>query len=170
MNKAFEYALSLHGLKEIVGSRHEKLIVEFFKEVGHSWIKTDETPWCCAFMGACLKKGGYHYLKEVAARKYLKYGTPTETPKIGDIVIFKRGNSSWQGHVAFYVREDEEYIHVLGGNQSNAVNISRYPKSKLLGYRRIKQPKAVKGVLDYIDALEDEMALLINDLRQRAIK
>jgi hypothetical protein len=39
------------------------------------------------------------------------------------------------GHVAFYISKTSSGIKVLGGNQSDAVNISTYPASKLLGYR-----------------------------------
>ena len=56
--------------------------------------------------------------------------------KPGDVVVFKRGNSSWQGHVAFFVKDKGALIEVLGGNQSNAVNVKGYQASKLLGIRR----------------------------------
>jgi len=58
----------------------------------------------------------------------------------GDVVIFKRGNSSWQGHVAFFVKDRGALIDVLGGNQSNAVNVKGYQSAALLGIRR--PPKA----------------------------
>jgi hypothetical protein len=54
----------------------------------------------------------------------------------GDIVIFSRGSKSWQGHVGFFVKTAGAMIEVLGGNQSDAVNIQRYAKSRLLGVRR----------------------------------
>ena len=54
--------------------------------------------------------------------------------------VFKRGNSSWQGHVAFYLGETAGRIYVLGGNQSNSVSVTSYPKSKLLGYRTPTTP------------------------------
>jgi hypothetical protein len=37
--------------------------------------------------------------------------------------------------VAFYVSETATHIKVLGGNQSNQVKESNYPKSRLIGYR-----------------------------------
>ena len=56
------------------------------------------------------------------------------------MVIFKRGSSSWQGHVAFFVKDRGALIDVLGGNQSNAVNVKGYQSAALLGIRR--PPKA----------------------------
>lgn len=123
------------GLKEIKGSRDNRTIVEFFKEVGHGWVKDDETAWCAAFVGACLAAADLPHTGSLAARSYLQWGQKTTKPRRGDVVVFKRGNSSWQGHVAFYVGQDSRYVYVLGGNQSNAVNVKGYSKSKLLGYR-----------------------------------
>ncbi|OED34231.1 hypothetical protein AB832_07695 [Flavobacteriaceae bacterium (ex Bugula neritina AB1)] len=138
MNKAFEFALKHYGLEEIKGRKHEPIIIEAFKTVGHGWIKDDETAWCAAWMGYCLHKAGLEFLKTVRARDYEKYGKETKMPKIGDIAVFWRyKESSGYGHVGFYVSEDEHDIYVLGGNQSNEVRISKYPKSQLLGYREI---------------------------------
>ncbi len=124
-----------HGQKEIKGSRDNPLVVQYFKDVGHGWVKDDETAWCAAFVGSCLARAGLPHTGSLAARSYLQWGSKTTRPKRGDIVVFKRGNSSWQGHVAFYLGSDSKYVYVLGGNQSNMVKVSRYAKSKLLGYR-----------------------------------
>lgn len=128
-------ARALVGLKEIVGSRHEKKVVQFFADAGHAWVKDDETAWCAAFVNAMLAKAGVKGTGSLAARSFLKWGEKLKAPKPGCIVVFKRGNSSWQGHVAFFIRTVGASIEVLGGNQGNAVSIAKYPKSKLLGYR-----------------------------------
>jgi hypothetical protein len=54
----------------------------------------------------------------------------------GDIGVIPRGSSSWQGHVFFIDRLEGAWVWGLGGNQSDAVNVKRYPVSKLLGVRR----------------------------------
>lgn len=109
------------------------------------------TEWCAAFLNSVLEASGYHsaetlnYPYPLAARSYLSYGDPLleSEARPGDILIFKRGNSSWKGHVGFYVGEEKirgrKYYRVLGGNQSNEVNISLYPEHKLLGIRRINK-------------------------------
>ena len=123
------------GLKEIVGRVHEAKVVQYFADVGHSWVTDDETAWCAAFVGSALERAGFHSTRALNARSYLEWGMLLEKPVPGCIVVFKRGDSAWQGHVAFYVGETKTKVKVLGGNQSNAVRVSSYPKAKLLGYR-----------------------------------
>lgn len=128
-------ARQLVGLKEIVGSQHEKKVLEFFAEAGHPEIHNDETAWCAAFANAMLRRAGYAGTGSLAARSFLTWGEKLTTPRPGCVAVFKRGNSSWEGHVAFFVRDAGDSIEVLGGNQSNSVSITRMPKSSLLGYR-----------------------------------
>jgi uncharacterized protein (TIGR02594 family) len=131
LKEAWKY----NGIREIKGSKHNPTVVSFFKDVGHGWVKNDETAWCAAFVGACLAHCDMPHTGSLAARSYLQWGRNTTKPKRGDIVVFKRGNSTWQGHVAFYLGEASGRIYVLGGNQANAVNVRSYTKDKLLGYR-----------------------------------
>lgn len=138
------------GEKEISGSKHNPKIIEWFDMVGHGWVKDDETAWCAAFVGAVLEEAGYKGTGSLAARSYLKWGKKVEKPSYGDIVVFWRGSKNgWQGHVAFYVKETANYVYVLGGNQSNSVNIARYPKSRVLGYRKpssLSNSRTIQGV------------------------
>jgi uncharacterized protein (TIGR02594 family) len=135
------------GLKEIVGSRHEPKILEFFAEAGHPGIHDDETAWCAAFVGAMLRRAGYSSSGALNARSYLNFGTKLAKPTPGCIVVFKRGSSSWQGHVAFFIADEGDRIRVLGGNQGNAVSIASYSKADLLGYRwpLVKSAPAAKA-------------------------
>ena len=142
-------AQSYVGTDEIPGSKHNAKIIEWFKDVGHGWVKDDETPWCAAFVGAVLEEAGHTSTRALNARSYLTWGHEVTKPQYGDIVVFWRGKKSgWQGHVAFYVKEDKTHVWVLGGNQRNSVNITRYTKKQLLGYRRpssLKNSRAVTG-------------------------
>lgn len=135
--KPYEIALGEYGVTEIVGSKHNPRVLEYFKSTGNSWVKDDETAWCAAFVGFCLETSGRKSTGKLNARSYLLYGTNTLKPQLGDIVVFWRisKNSSY-GHVAFYVKEVDGYIYVLGGNQSDGVCIQKYPKSQLLSYRK----------------------------------
>ena len=139
MNCALEIALANYGTKEVVGIRHNEKVLEYFRESGHSWVKDDETAWCSAFANYCALLAGYKTSGKLDARSWLKVGKEVENAELGDIVVFWRSKkTSWKGHVAFYIREDETHIWVLGGNQNNEVNIKPYLKSRLLGYRNIK--------------------------------
>lgn len=141
----FEIAKSYIGVKEIAGEKHNPIIVEFFKTVtGKEY--GDEVSWCAAFTGHCLQKAGYKHTGRLNARSYLTYGVSAkDQPKDGDICVFWRNKiDSWEGHVGFYVGENDKNIYVLGGNQGNEVSIKEYPKSRLLDIRRPLDMKPTK--------------------------
>lgn len=119
------------GIKEYLPGDNPR-IIEYHKATKLAAV-TDEVPWCSAFVCWCLEKSGHESTHSASARSFLKWGVALEKPEIGCIVIFDRGNG--MGHVGFYMGEEDRGIFVLGGNQSNCVNISMYNKSKLLGYR-----------------------------------
>ena len=144
MNKAYELARADLGTWEW-SNGHNPKVVKYFADVGHDWVKDDETAWCAAFVGAMLKRAGMPHTGKLNARSYMDWGEPVDLKdaKKGDVVVFTRGNpNGWQGHVAFFEEDAGAHIKVLGGNQRNQVNVSKYPKSRLLGIRRIAQPKA----------------------------
>ena len=131
-------ALSQFGIKEIVGSRHNKEVLKYFKEIGFDWVQDDETAWCSAFANWVAKKAGADHSGKLNARSWLTVGDAVESPELGNIVVLWRVKpSSWKGHVGFFIRETENLIYILGGNQQNQVKITAYPKSRLLEYRRI---------------------------------
>jgi uncharacterized protein (TIGR02594 family) len=101
--------------------------------------------WCAAFVNMVLLENDLPTSASVSnhpltARSFLRWGEKVTDPTQGDILIFKRGNSGWQGHVAFYVSsttlDGKLYYYVLGGNQEDKVSVDMYPASKLLGIRR----------------------------------
>jgi uncharacterized protein (TIGR02594 family) len=122
---------------------HNPKVVDYFAEVGHSWVKDDETAWCAAFVGAMLKRAGLPHTGKLNARSYLGWGEDiaVEDAQLGDVVVFSRGNpNGWKGHVAFlHGFTDRGDLLVLGGNQGNQVNIKSYSRSRLLGIRRIEK-------------------------------
>jgi hypothetical protein len=71
----------------------------------------------------------------LGARNWQPWGQSTD-PVLGATLVFWRvSRSSWQGHVGFYHGEDDTHFHVLGGNQSNAVTVTRIAKDRLLSSR-----------------------------------
>lgn len=136
---AFEYAKEEIGTKEWANGDNPE-VVEYYAESGNSGVKQDSVPWCAAFVGAMLKRSGLKGTGKLNARSYLDWGVAVDRKdaKPGDVVVFKRGNSSWQGHVAFFVKDNGKTITVLGGNQSDSVNMSNYGAANLLGIRRAK--------------------------------
>lgn len=123
------------GIKEFPGTGDNPRIIEYLQStnLGSPHNSQDETPWCSAFANWCVERSGFEGTDSAWARSWLNWGQKIDTPKRGCIVVFSRGNSF--GHVAFYIGQTSTQIEVLGGNQSNEVNISKYDKSRLLGYR-----------------------------------
>jgi len=150
---AYELAKAEIGTVEWGDGSNPK-VVAYFKDSGNAGVKDDETAWCAAFVGAMLKRAGMKGTGKLNARSYLEWGTRVDRKdaREGDVVVFKRGNSSWQGHVAFFVKDNGSTITVLGGNQSNAVNRKAYPAASLLGIRRaVSTPSpSTKPVADRI--------------------
>ncbi|KGK78275.1 hypothetical protein PM03_15090 [Thalassobacter stenotrophicus] len=134
----FDIARSHIGLSEGPGPADNPVILEMYASVGHDWVEHDSVAWCAAFVGHCLEQAGIRSTRKLTARSYLDWGVPVKTADAqqGDIGVIPRGRSSWQGHVFFIDRMEGAWVWGLGGNQSDAVNIKRYPVSKLLGVRR----------------------------------
>lgn len=126
---------------EIKGTQDNPRILQYFEDIGFEAAKLkDETSWCSAFINWVCLQVDLPRSNKLTARSWLKVGheVKKDQQEIGDVVIFWRDSpNSWKGHVAFYLREDDKWIYCLGGNQSNTVKISAYPKSRLLGYRRL---------------------------------
>jgi len=136
--KPIEKALSQYGIRETVGKKHNQEVLKYFHLIGHEWVTTDETAWCSAFVNWACKMTVRKHSGALNARSWLTIGDHVCNPELGDIVVLWRDKpSSWKGHVGFFVRQTKSWIYVLGGNQSNKVCIKAYPKSRLLGYRRV---------------------------------
>lgn len=143
-----DIARSYIGTREIAGKRHNPKIIGFAKRLGLDWIRTDEVAWCGTFVGSCIAQALANEPipnGPAGARNWQRFGEKT-SPREGAVLVFWRGKpSGWRGHVGFYVGEDATHYHVLGGNQSNAVNVRRIPKSRLLAARWPKTHKAETG-------------------------
>ncbi len=133
----FSVATHFKGTSEVHGSVDNPKIVEMFRVSGHPEVQDDETPWCAAFVGTCLRLSGYRSSGSLGARSYQKFGQDLkQQPRRGCIVVFWRGDpKAATGHVAFYDRDDGDQVLVLGGNQGDEVTTRGFPKSRVLAYR-----------------------------------
>lgn len=96
-------------------------------------------PWCAAFVNRVLEISGLQGTDSLMARSFLNFGQAVKLPRVGDIVVLRRGSNPASGHVGFYMGEgDQGRIRVLGGNQRHQVSIAEYPRGQVLGYRRVK--------------------------------
>jgi uncharacterized protein (TIGR02594 family) len=138
MTDLFHIALAEYGIKEIPGPEHNPEVLKYFHDIGHRWVDNDEMAWCSAFVNWCAMKAGYEFTTDLRAKSWLNIGEQLEKPELGCIVVLWRVKPHGPyGHVGLYIREDKDYIYILGGNQSNQVNIARYPQKQFLQYRKI---------------------------------
>lgn len=121
------------GQREIKGVNHNPLILRWWKAVKRGGIKTDEVPWCAAFVGAMLEAVGIVSSRFESAKSYLDWGRPLDSPVFGCVVVFQRDGG---GHVGFVVGRDRAgNLLVLGGNQGDAVSIAAFDRARVVGYR-----------------------------------
>lgn len=133
--KPMDVAKQYLGMNE---NQHTETLAAFFKKAGGQDLDPSDTAWCAAFVNAAIGASGQKGTGTLVARDFLKFGTATDKPSEGDIVVFSRGDpNGWQGHVGFYAGRDRNgNILVLGGNQGNKVSIAAYPASRVLGFRK----------------------------------
>lgn len=129
------YARNAIGLQEV---RDNTTIINWAKSLG-GWIAAYFTdartiPWCGLFVDTMLTKAGCRTPgdKSLGALNWQGWGQAMVTPGYGAVLVFKRPGG---GHVGFYVGEDDVAYHVLGGNESNQVEIARELKSRLVAIR-----------------------------------
>lgn len=136
------------GRKELPGEYENAPFIMDWLTLDADWPQNDEVPWCSAAMNFWCWLLDLPRTKSLLARSWLGVGMPIELEdaEVGfDVVIFSRGNGKQPpasdvtapGHVALFAGVVGDKIYVLGGNQGDSVSLRGYPKSRLLGVRRI---------------------------------
>ena len=151
-----DIALQYIGLHEL---HDKKQLMELFEQTGvllnGKVLDPDETAWCAAFQYAICKLSGYDIPFALNARAFASVGEESDGQK-GDIAVWGShvatvvGNTSTTAGIGKLISLEEwetaedpngSELMVIGGNQSNMVNIS--PKrwydnySEFIGYRRL---------------------------------
>ena len=148
----YDFATRFVGMKEIVGDTDNGFISWAHSLCGLGHDTPDEVPWCSSWLNALAWMLRLPRSKSAAARSWLEVGVPvlgpSDVPRVGfDVVILKRGGGDQPGpevtrgapgHVGLFAGIEDDKVLILGGNQSNEVNIQRFPKNRILGIRRLK--------------------------------
>jgi len=128
-----ETASQFIGLREKPGAGNNPTILNWAKIVGGwtaNYYQRDSIPWCGLFVAICLIQNAIKPPPDaLRAKAWAKWsgGKRLREPCFGCILVFTRRGG---GHVGFYVSEDKYYFHVLGGNQSDAVNVKKVSKKR----------------------------------------
>jgi len=147
---------TLTGTKEIPGPEANPVITGMTDEIARHWAaevpgmqaycdqpawNSDETAWCGVAAGYCVSEAGL--------MPPFKKGSDTECfgwadsfrtspdyinlggPVLGCIVVMTRSGGN---HVTFLETDRGSTIDCRGGNQSNSVNVTNFPKSNVTGW------------------------------------
>lgn len=112
------------GIKEVAGIEHHPRILEYHATTTLRATE-DEVPWCSSFVNWVFKQAGYTGTRSARALSWAEWGEQLIEPVPGCLVVTKRKGG---GHVGFFIREDAEFIWLLGGNQNNEVRVSMFRK------------------------------------------
>jgi uncharacterized protein (TIGR02594 family) len=144
----YDLAQRFVGMKEIPGQKDSPLILAMLRLDGE-WPQNDEVAWCSAFVNFCAWLLRLPRSKSLGARSWLRVGTPVldHLAKVGwDVVVLARGDGkqpgpeviSAPGHVGLFAGwETSDRVLMLGGNQGDTVCVASFPRTRILGIRRL---------------------------------
>lgn len=143
-------AVKLLGTVETPGADNNPTIMAWAKELGgweQDYYKADSIPWCGLFMAVVAKRAGRKPPKNwLAALSWAAFEAPVKQAALGDVLVFQRKGG---GHVGVYVGEDTLHYYVLGGNQTDAVNVTKIPRARLYSIQRPEYQPTPASVKPY---------------------
>ena len=121
-------------------ARDRNLLRNKLSKANGTTVDPVRIPWCAAWLNMVLDESGLPTTGSLMARSFLAWGKPVAgAPKIGDVVVMRRGRNRDSGHVGFFYAfvdlQGQKMVAVLGGNQGKEVRISYYPITKVIAYR-----------------------------------
>jgi uncharacterized protein (TIGR02594 family) len=126
-------------------------IVTYFDATNFGRGATPATPWCGAFAAFCVKQAGLEPPKGAAvAANWKSWGNEIsfhskEIPQGAVVVLSPSEGTGTSGHVAFFdgFADNGKRVQLLGGNQSDALNVKSFLTSRVAAVRWIDlEPKA----------------------------
>lgn len=125
------------GILEVPGAAAHPTIVSFHQYTTLK-AKSDEIPWCSAFMCAVFEQCGIKSTKSAAARSWKTWGEGLAEPRLGCIVVSERTdpNNASAAHVALWAGHlTHDTYASLGGNQRNRVCTIAKSYDEVIAYR-----------------------------------
>lgn len=142
----FDYAMRLVGeVHERPGAAHDPFIL-WCHEATTLRATTDEVAWCSSFVNRCAWHLRLPRSKSAGARSWLAVGVSIEIEDArpgGDIVVFSSSSRPPPaGHVGIFAGLDDgphgALVRVVGGNQGDGVSVASFPRSAVIGVRRLR--------------------------------
>lgn len=129
------------GVSEIAGKAQNSRIAEYHDSVeGFEGKRTENNPWCASFINWVLEEAGYKGAESAWSHAWKSWGDGLSKPAVGSVAFIDWGKinskKANKGHVGFVVgKTTEGKIVLLGGNQSDKVKYSAFPKKWIHAYR-----------------------------------
>lgn len=144
----YDEALRRVGLHETADNT---ALRRYLKSDGATLGDPSKLPWCGDFVETVIAltlPGEPMVTNPYWARNWLKFGINCDKRvALGAVAVFERLGGG--GHVGFVAGHDREYLHILGGNQSNRVSIAKLAKSRCLGLRWPRTFEPIGPVLPF---------------------
>lgn len=131
---------AITGTRELPGAEDSPIILHWREEIvaafpecraGVAGYTHDSIPWCGFGEAYTLAKSGHRPPLEPLWALNFAQAWPDairlEEPTPGAILVYERNGG---GHVTTYEGEDADYLFGRGCNQSDMVNVARFPKSR----------------------------------------
>ncbi|GAB4404005.1 MAG: hypothetical protein OHK0039_03860 [Bacteroidia bacterium] len=145
MQELIKTAAAEIGVAEVPGPGSNERILQYARESGFSWYTDDDTSWCSVFLNWVALQAGFGRSKDGRAASWAAVGSGVELPRPGDVVLLAPAVGTTNiTHVGLFLgfSIDHNMVFVLGGNQSNTVNITPFGSDTVLGYRRLAREAA----------------------------
>lgn len=137
--RIYGHALRDNGLKEMPGKASDPRIRSAILAAA-SWLDPDDskTAWCGCIRGLWGIETGTGVPREhYRAASWATWGEAVpgglKNAVQGDTIVMTRTGGN---HVCLFVRQDATHVWCFGGNQSDAVNVQRFPKGRVTHVRR----------------------------------
>lgn len=136
------------GLHEV---RDNASLSSWLREWGRYLGNPKNLPWCGDAVESCIAKTLPREplpSNPFFAQDWANFGVDVGSPIVGSIGVIRWGPTS--GHVGIVAGTEPGRVHLLGGNQSNAINITSFKRSKFIAFRwpstfPVKAYPALKG-------------------------
>lgn len=137
----FDLAQRFVGIAERPGTMDHPFIV-WCLELDHEGVEVhDEIAWCSAALNRLAWLLRLPRSKSWRARSWLDVGLPialAEARPVADVVILSDAARGPQaGHVGLFASRTKQAVSLLAGNQRNTFSLQPYPRSRVIGVRRL---------------------------------
>ena len=133
-----QWMFKADGTKEYPGEPNNPMIMRSVEVIAERWpdlasyartYREDATPWCGLAAAWAMTKANIKPPKEfLSSKAWRTFGFDIKTPELGCVVCL-------ESHVALFHHQTGSTIYLMGGNQSDMVNLCPFKESEIVACR-----------------------------------